>query len=193
MGSHHRRPSSKVSVHLYDVSQHCGTQPHDCQIQLAVVSYYLCGFTHQSLPFLCLSLGQKGRQDCPHSAEHAGILLVRKMISPSLRDELRLHGRYIRDTLVPILSRQPRVTHSDTVLLRSIFRKLESTHVTLDLLRYSRIEKALMVIAATGAATVRFSASSFRFWYRVMRRETLEETISNYAIQSNAPNLKDNS
>lgn len=72
----------------------------------------------------------------------------------SLRDELRLHARYIRDTLVPILSRQYKLTHSDNVLLRSIFKKLDSTHITLPLLRYSRMEKALMVIAATGASTV---------------------------------------
>lgn len=70
----------------------------------------------------------------------------------SLRDELRLHARYIRDTLAPLLSRQSGLTHSDRVLLRSIFQKLESTDITLDLLRYSRVEKALMVIAATGAS-----------------------------------------
>lgn len=74
---------------------------------------------------------------------------------PSFRDELRLHARWIRDTLVPILSRQSMLTNSDNVLLRSIFKTLESTNMTLDLLRYSRIEKALMVIAATGTSTVR--------------------------------------
>ena len=79
---------------------------------------------------------------------------------PSLRDELRLHARYIRDTLVPILSRQSKLTHSDNLLLRSIFKKLEALNVTLDLLRCSRVEKALMVIAATGTSTVMLPSQS---------------------------------
>ena len=79
------------------------------------------------------------------------------MVSPpgnrtSLRDELRLHSRYIRDTLVPALALQPNLSRSDSVLLRSIFKALDTIPVTLDLLRYSRIEKALMVIAAMGTA-----------------------------------------
>ncbi len=118
----------------------------------------------------------------PAAASPLHIMDVRALESPSLRDELRLHARYIRDTLVPLLSRQPRVTHSDRVLLRSIFRKLESTHVTLDLLRYSRMEKALMVIAAPGAASVRFSNLSFRFWYRVSVVKGLEEQFADHAI-----------
>ena len=71
----------------------------------------------------------------------------------TLREELRLHSRHIRDTLVPQLALQPRLNHADKALLWSIFRKLDSADVTLDVLRYSRIEKALMVIAATGAST----------------------------------------
>ena len=82
------------------------------------------------------------------------IMDVTTLDAPSLRDELRLHSRYIRDTLVPILSRPSKLTHPDHVLLRSIFKKLESIHMNLELLRYSRMEKALMVIAATGASTV---------------------------------------
>lgn len=95
------------------------------------------------------------RAKTPATADPLHIMDVHALRSLPLRDELRLHARYIRDTLVPLLSRQPRLTHSDTVLLQSIFKKLEATHVTLDLLRYSRIEKALMVIAVTGATTVR--------------------------------------
>lgn len=94
---------------------------------------------------------------------------VQALSSLSLRDELRLHARYIRDTLVPLLSRQPDLTQSDSVLLRSIFKKLQTTQMTLELLRYSRIEKALMVIAATGTTTVR------RFEYSQSRMETLEK------------------
>ena len=70
----------------------------------------------------------------------------------SVRDELRLHSRYIRDTLVPHLSRQQNLSHSDTALVHSIFKKLKSTPMTIDLLRYSRMEKALMVIIATGTS-----------------------------------------
>ena len=68
----------------------------------------------------------------------------------TIREELRLHSRYIRDTLVPLLAKQPKLNHSDLVCLQSIFKTLDAIPMTLDLLRYSRIEKALMVIAATG-------------------------------------------
>ena len=70
----------------------------------------------------------------------------------SVRDDLRLHSRYIRDTLVPLLSREQKLSHSDMALVHFIFKKLKSTLMTLDLLRYSRMEKALMVIVATGAS-----------------------------------------
>lgn len=70
----------------------------------------------------------------------------------SLRDELRLHSRYIRDTLIPLLSREPKLNPSDAILIRNIFKKLDTRPMTLDLLRYSRMEKALMVIVATGAS-----------------------------------------
>ena len=70
----------------------------------------------------------------------------------SVRDELRLHSRYIRDTLVPRLSREQSLSHSDTDLVHKIFKMLKSTPMTLELLRYSRMEKALMVIIATGAS-----------------------------------------
>lgn len=125
----------------------------------------------------------------PATAISTHAMDVRAHKSLLLRDELRLHTRYIRDTLVPLLSRQPRLTPSDTVLLRSIFKKLESTHITLDLLRYSRIEKALMVIAATGAATVRFSDPSLRFMYRASTHETLEGIIGQPYHPTSFPGL----
>ena len=89
------------------------------------------------------------------------IMEVSALEPTSLRDELRLHARYIRDTLVPILSPQSKLAHSDYVLLRAILKKLGFTYITLDLLRYSRMEKALMVIAATGAGTVRLYRAIF--------------------------------
>lgn len=67
-----------------------------------------------------------------------------------IREELRLHSRYIRDTLVPLLAKQPKLNHSDSVCLHSIFKFLDAIPMTVGLLRYSRIEKALMVIAAKG-------------------------------------------
>ena len=70
----------------------------------------------------------------------------------SVREELRLHSRYIRDTLAPLISKQLKLSHSDSVCLQSIFKTLDGIPVTLDLLRYSRIEKALMIIIATGDA-----------------------------------------
>lgn len=69
-----------------------------------------------------------------------------------VRDDLRLHARYIRDTLVPILTREHKISDSETALVHFIFKRLKSTTMTLDLLRYSRMEKALMVIVATGAS-----------------------------------------
>lgn len=70
----------------------------------------------------------------------------------SIREELRLHSRYIRDTLVPLLPQQRKLSHSDSVCLHSIFRSLDTIPMTLELLRYSRIEKALMAIATMGSA-----------------------------------------
>ena len=71
----------------------------------------------------------------------------------SLREELLLHSRYIRDTLIPLLAKQPNLSHSDSLCVRSIFKTLDATPMTVDLLRHSRIHKALMVIAATGDAS----------------------------------------
>ena len=68
----------------------------------------------------------------------------------STREELLLHSRYIRDTLAPLLAKHPKLNHSDSVCLHSIFKSLNVIPVTIDLLRYSRIEKALMVIVAAG-------------------------------------------
>ena len=68
----------------------------------------------------------------------------------SIGEVLRLHTRYIRDHLVPILGKHAKLSHSDSVSLRSIFKSLDAIPMTLDLIRFSRIEKALMVIANSG-------------------------------------------
>lgn len=71
----------------------------------------------------------------------------------SAGEELLLSSRYIRDTLVPLLAKQPKLSHADSLCLRSIFKTLDVTPMTVDLLRRSRIHKALLVIAATGDAS----------------------------------------
>ena len=63
---------------------------------------------------------------------------------------MQLHSRYIRDTLVPLLAKQIKLNESDYVCLHSIFKTLDGIAMTLDLLRFSRMEKALMVIVAMG-------------------------------------------
>ena len=68
----------------------------------------------------------------------------------SIGEELRLHTRFIRDYLVPLLGKHTKLSHSDYVSLGSIFKSLDAVPLTLDLLRFSRIEKALMVIANAG-------------------------------------------
>ena len=76
-----------------------------------------------------------------------------QLVKPiSVRDDLRMDSRYIRDTLVPILSHEKKLGHKETARVHSIFRTLKSTQMTLDLLRYTRMEKALMVIVATGVS-----------------------------------------
>lgn len=74
------------------------------------------------------------------------------VIPISTREELLLHSRYIRDDLAQMLARTPDSTlpPSDSVLIRSILSKLNVIKMNLNLLRYSRIEKALMVIAIPG-------------------------------------------
>lgn len=68
----------------------------------------------------------------------------------SLGEELRMHSRHIRDVLSPLLSREPLLTRSDSATLHSIFKLLEGTTMTLELLRFSRMEKALQLIVAIG-------------------------------------------
>ena len=70
----------------------------------------------------------------------------------SLREALRTHSRYIRDELGPLLIREPAMTGPDSATIRSIFRLLKSTAITLDDLRFSRMEKALQLIVVTGAS-----------------------------------------
>lgn len=65
-----------------------------------------------------------------------------------IRDELRTHSRYIRDNLIPLVIRgeEGQLNNRDMALLLSTLNKVNKLPVTLDLLRFSRIEKALLEI-----------------------------------------------
>ena len=67
-----------------------------------------------------------------------------------VRDELRMHSRYIRDNLIPLVIRggEGQLNNRDMAMLRSTLNKVNKLPVTLDLLRFSRIEKALLAIIA---------------------------------------------
>ena len=67
-----------------------------------------------------------------------------------IRDELRTHSRYIRDNLVQLVGCEDgcQLNSRDMALLRSTLTRIGAIPVTLDLLRYSRIEKALLGISA---------------------------------------------
>lgn len=64
----------------------------------------------------------------------------------SIREELRLHARYIRDTLAPMLAHHPILAAPELRLLATVMRKVEVMHMRIEYLRYSRMEKALMLI-----------------------------------------------
>lgn len=66
--------------------------------------------------------------------------------SSSLREELRLHACYIRDTIAPMLTQRPFLPAPELRLLETILTKVAQVQMRLDLLRYSRMEKALMLI-----------------------------------------------
>ena len=71
----------------------------------------------------------------------------------TIKSNLRAHSRYIRDTLQPHLS-TPGATLTPTELstLKSIFASVSAIPITLELLQYSRIEKAVAVVASGGGA-----------------------------------------
>lgn len=68
-------------------------------------------------------------------------------------ETLRTHSRYIRDNLLPLVTRgggESRLNSRDITLLNSALSEVNAIPITLDLLRYSRIEKALGTIALDG-------------------------------------------
>lgn len=65
---------------------------------------------------------------------------------------LRVNARYIRDALGPLVAREGGEILSPTTIaeLLAFFEDLERTNMTIDMLRYSRIEKAMMEICGPG-------------------------------------------
>lgn len=84
---------------------------------------------------------------------HDGLRARSATMEQGVREELRTHSRYIRDTFMPLVGgeRGDRELNSrDMALLRSTLLKVNAISVTLDVLRFSRIEKALMLISTPG-------------------------------------------
>lgn len=65
---------------------------------------------------------------------------------------LRVNARYIRDALGPLVAREGGEVLSPTTIdeLLAFFGDLEQTVMTIEMLRYSRIEKAMMEICGPG-------------------------------------------
>ncbi|KAG8528910.1 uncharacterized protein KY384_006599 [Bacidia gigantensis] len=82
---------------------------------------------------------------------------------------LRLHATYIRDTLVPLLSSDRDLPIQEAILLRNILSKISRiSPIATDMLRQTRIERALKIIATSGspwpADTVRQAKVILRRW-----------------------------
>ena len=72
----------------------------------------------------------------------------------STKDEFRLHSRYIRETLAPMLANSgTSLPASEVYPLESILARTAATTVNLNHLRYSHIEKALMLLVNTDERT----------------------------------------
>ena len=67
----------------------------------------------------------------------------------SAQDELLQHSRYIRDSLAPRFANEAVLPPNEMALLSSVMNRIAAVPMTMSLLRYSRIEKALMTLAYT--------------------------------------------
>lgn len=84
---------------------------------------------------------------------HDGLRARSATMEQGIREELRTHSRYIRDHLIPLVGGDGRgceLNSRDMALLRSTLMKVNAISVTPDVLRFSRIEKALVLISAPG-------------------------------------------
>ena len=74
-------------------------------------------------------------------------------MGPSVQENLLCHSRYIRDILAPVVAREGgRLNDQQMTALKTIFASLSTVRITVELLQYSRMEKALNVIAIEGSA-----------------------------------------
>lgn len=84
---------------------------------------------------------------------HDGLRARSATMEQGIREELRAHSRYIRDNLAPLVGGDGEfceLNSRDLALLRSILMKVNAISATLDVLRFSRIEKALVLISTPG-------------------------------------------
>lgn len=69
----------------------------------------------------------------------------------SLQESLLCHSRYIRDVLEPVVAKKGgRLNEEEITALKTIFASLSNVKMTRELIQYSRIEKALSIIAVQG-------------------------------------------
>lgn len=104
----------------------------------------LGGFLHRRSP-------TAGTSDA--SSIHDGLRARSATMEQEVREELRTHSRYIRDTFMPLVGGDRgdfEPNSRDMALLRSTLLKVNAISVNLDVLRFSRIEKALMLISTPG-------------------------------------------
>ena len=75
--------------------------------------------------------------------------------STTMLASLRLHAAYIRDTLPPLLAPEtPHLPPQELYMLTTILARIATTHpITIELLRSSRIEKALRLVATQPVIT----------------------------------------
>ena len=66
-----------------------------------------------------------------------------------IQDELLEHSRFIRDWLVPMLDKGCQIPETEIEILSEILERLGSLRITVELLRYSRVEKGLLAILET--------------------------------------------
>ena len=74
-------------------------------------------------------------------------------MSPNVKENLLCHSRYIRDTLAPVVIREGgKLNDQQAISLKTIFASISAIKMTVELLQYSRIEKALNLIVVEGSA-----------------------------------------
>lgn len=104
----------------------------------------LGGFLHRRLPTAVTSDGGSIRD---------GLRARSATVEQGVREDLRTHSRYIRDNFMPLVGGDGgdcELNSRDMALLRSTLLKIDTLSVTVDVLRFSRMEKALMLISTPG-------------------------------------------